>query len=86
MDFYLPVDYLEPSQHSQSPAPSTAPLNGDIVAGNNKDDVLVVGWYSDIDHDSPFNWSFGKKLWVAMLLFVYTFSVYITSSLHTSSS
>ncbi|EED14958.1 conserved hypothetical protein [Talaromyces stipitatus ATCC 10500] len=51
-----------------------------------KTNVFVVGWYGDNGPDNPYNWSFGKKLWVAMLLFVYTFSVYITSSLYTSST
>ncbi|KAJ6172790.1 MFS general substrate transporter [Penicillium chermesinum] len=48
-------------------------------------EVTVVGWYSDDDPENPHNWSFGKKLWVAILLFVYTFSVYIGSSLYTAS-
>ncbi|KAL4914543.1 major facilitator superfamily domain-containing protein [Aspergillus aurantiobrunneus] len=46
--------------------------------------IVVVGWYGKDDPESPYNWSFGKKLWVAMLLFAYTFSVYIGSSLYTA--
>lgn len=46
---------------------------------------IVVGWYSEDDPENPANWSGGKKAWVTVLLLVYTVSVYIGSSLYTSS-
>ncbi len=48
------------------------------------DDILVT-WNSGTDPENPYNWSSIKKLWVGMLLFVYTFTVYIGSSLYTTS-
>ncbi|KAJ5233154.1 cycloheximide resistance protein [Penicillium chermesinum] len=68
--------------------PADAAANIDAEVASRKRDrmeVTVVGWYSDDDPENPHNWSFGKKLWVAILLFVYTFSVYIGSSLYTAS-
>lgn len=87
-DFELSVEYLKPSQQSQSSTSSLpkAVSNRDVEPGINRDETFVIGWYGDNDPDNPYNWSFGKKLWVAMLLFVYTFSVYISSSLYTSST
>ncbi|TVY87490.1 Cycloheximide resistance protein [Lachnellula willkommii] len=47
--------------------------------------ITLVTWYSDDDPDNPHNWSFPKKMWLSMLLLVYTVSVYIGSSLYTAS-
>jgi DHA1 family multidrug resistance protein-like MFS transporter len=46
--------------------------------------ITLVSWYSDDDPDNPHNWSFLKKIWIALLL-VYTVSVYIGSSVYTAS-
>ncbi|TVY41383.1 Cycloheximide resistance protein [Lachnellula subtilissima] len=48
-------------------------------------DTILVTWYSEDDPDNPHNWSLGKKMWLSMLLLVYTVSVYIGSSLYTAS-
>ncbi|KAL4993636.1 MFS general substrate transporter [Aspergillus recurvatus] len=56
----------------------------DIEAAGKEAGIVTIGWYSEDDPDNPYNWSAGKKLWVALLLCAYTFSVYIGSSLYTA--
>jgi DHA1 family multidrug resistance protein-like MFS transporter len=50
-----------------------------------KEDITLVTWYSNNDPDCPHNWSVAKKVYIALLLLVYTVSVYIGSSLYTAS-
>ncbi|KAI9703032.1 MAG: hypothetical protein M1820_006023 [Bogoriella megaspora] len=50
-----------------------------------KSGISVVDWYSDTDPDNPHNWSLAKKLYVGVLLLIYTISVYIGSSTYTAS-
>ena len=59
----------------------------DAPTGSNdrKKDITLVTWYSDHDPDNPHNWSFVKKIWIALLLMFYTISVYIGSSVYTAS-
>ncbi|KAF2487204.1 major facilitator superfamily domain-containing protein [Neohortaea acidophila] len=45
----------------------------------------VVTWYDATDPENPQNWGAVKKSWVSLLLLLYTFSVYIGSSLYTAS-
>ncbi|TVY27618.1 Cycloheximide resistance protein [Lachnellula hyalina] len=52
---------------------------------NDMIDITLVTWYSEDDPENPHNWSLGKKIWLSMLLLVYTVSVYIGSSLYTAS-
>lgn len=49
------------------------------------EEVILVSWCSEEDPDNPQNWSGGKKTWVSALLFAYTFSAYIGSSVYTAS-
>jgi MFS transporter, DHA1 family, multidrug resistance protein len=44
-------------------------------------DKTIIDWYSAIDPDNPQNWSSKKKLFVTVQICIYTFSVYIGSSL-----
>lgn len=83
--FQVPAGYLEPIRIHDSSS-SNDGSNGDIERANKEVNVAVIGWYGEHDQDNPHNWSSGKKLWVAVLLFVYTFSVYIGSSLYTAST
>jgi MFS transporter, DHA1 family, multidrug resistance protein len=43
---------------------------------------VVVTWFSENDQANPQNWSFGKKLFISIQLCLYTFSVYLGSSLY----
>ena len=83
--FQVPAGSLKPSASPSSTLLSDREVIGDPEKANKESNVLVIGWYGDNDPEKPHNWSFGKKLWVSMLLFVYTFSVYIGSSLYTAS-
>ncbi|KAJ9256541.1 hypothetical protein DTO207G8_2544 [Paecilomyces variotii] len=87
-DFQLPAHYAQAigCASNSNVAPSTSP-NGDpeIARASEKDSspLRLVTWYSDDDPDNPQNWSAGKKAWVSIVLFVYTFAAYIGSSLYT---
>ncbi|GKZ29293.1 hypothetical protein AbraIFM66950_004265 [Aspergillus brasiliensis] len=83
--FRIPAGSLEPSASSSFTSSSNGELIRDPEKANEESNLPVIGWYGENDPENPHNWSFGKKLWVAMLLFVYTFSVYIGSSLYTAS-
>ncbi|CAK7219527.1 hypothetical protein SEUCBS140593_003921 [Sporothrix eucalyptigena] len=69
-DFQLPPIYL-----SDAPAESTAAK-----------DVLTVNWYTDDDPENPHNWPLAKKIWVSLLLAVYSFTAYLGSSIYTPST
>lgn len=42
---------------------------------------IIVSWYGDDDPENPYNWPFLYKLWVNLLLFIMTMSVYMGSSI-----
>lgn len=96
-DFQLPAHYAQAIGRASgsNAAPSTSP-NGDpeIAPASEKDSsadsplrteegIILVTWYSNNDPDNPQNWSAGKKAWVSIVLFAYTFAAYIGSSLYT---
>lgn len=84
--FALPPDYGEPRSDSNSSSADIESVDTEVAQEKNGDPtkVTVIGWYSDDDPENPYHWSFGKKLWISILLFVYTFAVYIGSSLYTA--
>ncbi|KAI1776631.1 MFS general substrate transporter [Hypoxylon cercidicola] len=45
----------------------------------------VVDWYSASDPANPQNWSLAKKIWVTTQMGLYTFAVYVGSSLYAPS-
>ncbi|KAI2464572.1 MFS general substrate transporter [Annulohypoxylon bovei var. microspora] len=45
----------------------------------------IVDWYSVSDPSNPQNWSFAKKVWITTQMGLYTFAVYIGSSLYAPS-
>ncbi|EXJ87921.1 hypothetical protein A1O1_04848 [Capronia coronata CBS 617.96] len=47
--------------------------------------TVLVSWYSDDDPDDPHNWSTLKKSWLSFVIMLYTFSVYVGSSLYVAS-
>lgn len=98
-DFKLPSEYsqersLESDQTDKNNGPRSvnemeegrsgegAPTES---SGDEEKDITLVTWYSDNDPDNPHNWSFLKKMWIALLLLIYTISVYIGSSVYTAS-
>lgn len=47
--------------------------------------TILVDWYTTDDPANPMNWSLGKKVFVAGQVDLYTFAVYMASSIYTSS-
>ncbi|RFU23778.1 hypothetical protein B7463_g12560, partial [Scytalidium lignicola] len=47
-----------------------------------EDRSILVTWYSADDPDNPHNWSPLKKGWVSFVILLYTFTIYIGSSLY----
>ncbi|EXJ73658.1 uncharacterized protein A1O5_03420 [Cladophialophora psammophila CBS 110553] len=48
------------------------------------DGIILVDWYTTDDPANPQNWGSWKKVWVAFLIFIYTFAVYSASAIYTS--
>lgn len=46
---------------------------------------VVVDWYSPTDPANPQNWPFAKKVWITTQMGLYTFAVYVGSSLYAPS-
>lgn len=46
--------------------------------------VILVDWYTNQDPQNPYNWSFPKRMYVSVVLLLYTFSAYIGSSIYTT--
>ncbi|KAJ3711990.1 major facilitator superfamily domain-containing protein [Lentinula raphanica] len=51
----------------------------------NQLDPNIVGWYDDNDQDNPKNWSRAKRAFVAFLISLMTFTMYIGSAIYTPS-
>lgn len=53
---------------------------------SDRDKIWVgIGWTSESDPDCPYNWSSGKKAFVAFQICLYTFAVYIASAIFLAS-
>ena len=50
-----------------------------------KGGIKFISWNSPTDPDNPYNWSSIKKGWISLVILLYTFTVYIGSSLYTAS-
>lgn len=72
-DFILPQEYSSISRQALS------------IEGVKHESQVLVSWYSDTDPENPYNWSSAKKTWVSTLLFAYTFTAYLGSSIYTAS-
>lgn len=92
--FELPAEYLSTSSSSdglENPAQLYPTVDPEIglqtlnEATKITDGIKVVTWYSENDSENPQNWSTGKKTFVTVVLFAYTFAAYIGSSLYTAS-
>ena len=70
---------------SDGSTPSTDRCDGPRDRTNSGDPPASVTWYSSTDSDNPHNWSAMKKGWLSFVILLYTFVVYIGSSLYTAS-
>ncbi|KAK5796019.1 hypothetical protein VI817_005304 [Penicillium citrinum] len=56
-----------------------------IVPVRTKEGAILVDWYYTDDADNPHNWSNSKRAMMTTLICLYTFVVYTTSAIYTSS-
>lgn len=56
-----------------------------ITPKRTKDGVVLVDWYYTDDAENPHNWSNSKRALLTTLICLYTFVVYTTSAIYTSS-
>ncbi|EEU34351.1 uncharacterized protein NECHADRAFT_49951 [Fusarium vanettenii 77-13-4] len=57
-----------------------------IVPKKTKDGAILVDWYYSDDADNPHNWSNNKRLGISLIICLYTFVVYTSSAIYTSST
>lgn len=56
-----------------------------VVPHKTRDGVILVDWYYSDDPANPQNWSNGKRLLVSFIICLYTFVVYMSSAIYTTS-
>lgn len=56
-----------------------------IVPKRTRDGAILVDWYYSDDPENPHNWSNVKRLGITLIICFYTFVVYTTSAIYTSS-
>ncbi|KAF7546577.1 hypothetical protein G7Z17_g8328 [Cylindrodendrum hubeiense] len=57
-----------------------------VVPKRTKDGAILVDWYYSDDSENPHNWTNKKRGGIAFLICLYTFVVYTTSAIYTSST
>ncbi|KAJ5494302.1 Major facilitator superfamily domain general substrate transporter [Penicillium fimorum] len=57
-----------------------------IAPKKTKDGSILVDWYYTDDPENPHNWSNRKRILITILICLYTFVVYNTSAIYTSST
>lgn len=57
-----------------------------IAPQKTKDGTILVDWYTTTDDANPQNWSRGRKTLVVLLIYTYTFAIYMGSSIYTPSA
>lgn len=57
-----------------------------IAPQQTKDGAVLVDWYFTDDDADPHNWTNGKRLAITLIICLYTFVVYTTSAIYTSST
>lgn len=84
---------LHHSQSANTPSPAANTPSHDsnadstpIVPAVTKDGAILVDWYSSNDSENPHNWSRGKRAAIAFIICIYTFVVYTSSAIYTSST
>ncbi|KAF5521053.1 Transporter mfs1 [Colletotrichum aenigma] len=56
-----------------------------IAPKKTKDGAILVDWYFSDDRSNPLNWSNNKRLLITAIICIYTFVVYTSSAIYTSS-
>lgn len=73
---------LEADQHHEIEKTKSIP----IVPKRTKDGAILVDWYTTDDPENPHNWSNTKRALLSTVICLYTFVVYTTSAIYTSST
>ncbi|WPH00814.1 Hypothetical protein R9X50_00364400 [Acrodontium crateriforme] len=56
-----------------------------IIPQVTSDGHILVDWYTTDDPENPQNWSFGKKFFASLQIYMYTLAVYMGSAIYTPS-
>lgn len=72
---------LEANEHPEIEKTKSTP----ITPTRTKDGAILVDWYHTDDPENPHNWSNGKRALISIVICLYTFVVYTTSAIYTSS-
>jgi|UniRef100_A0A7S3K393 DHA1 family multidrug resistance protein-like MFS transporter len=57
-----------------------------VVPKRTRDGHILVDWYYSDDNENPHNWTNNRRLGVALIICFYTFVVYTSSAIYTSST
>jgi DHA1 family multidrug resistance protein-like MFS transporter len=57
-----------------------------VVPKRTKDGHILVDWYYSDDNENPHNWTNNRRLGVSLIICLYTFVVYTSSAIYTSST
>lgn len=57
-----------------------------VVPKRTKDGAILVDWYYSDDAENPHNWTNKKRTGIAIIICLYTFVVYTSSAIYTSST
>ncbi|KAI5463085.1 major facilitator superfamily domain-containing protein [Mariannaea sp. PMI_226] len=73
---------LEAEEHHEIEKVKSIP----VVPKRTKDGAILVDWYYSDDTANPHNWTNNTRLGVSLIICFYTFVVYTTSAIYTSST
>ncbi len=57
-----------------------------VAPQRTKDGAILVDWYFTDDNSDPHNWTNNKRLIISLIICLYTFVVYTTSAIYTTST
>ncbi|ENH73763.1 Caffeine resistance protein 5 [Fusarium oxysporum f. sp. cubense race 1] len=76
------VDRLEADEEHDVEKVKSIP----VVPKRTKDGSILVDWYFSDDNENPHNWTNNRRLGVSLIICLYTFVVYTSSAIYTSST
>ncbi|KAE8442608.1 hypothetical protein EG329_003031 [Mollisiaceae sp. DMI_Dod_QoI] len=75
-------DSIDLEQAHSSHSPPERIMSRPIMPMKSSDGTLLVDWYMTDDPENPHNWSSAKKLLISFQICVYSFAVYVGSSIY----
>lgn len=78
---------VPPEEHNdlEKAATRQSQVGSSIAPTRTKEGFILVGYYSEDDPENPQNWALSKKIIASSQLYIYTFCVYLSSSIVTPS-